>query len=154
MESGTECFTLLFITSIAFVTITELKRNVSRYDIECSGDTIPYACVILSNSENVVLMWFVTIPGETTLNVTYDKTSSRNSINHLGVNITTTLSKFVDEEYIESTLLLTVLDAPSINGTIVECRSTQLDGEITMVYVNKSGNNSQHSIVQVSGYVC
>lgn len=119
----------------------ELERNVSRNDIECSGDTIPYNCSIHSNSENVILMWLVTIPGETTLSITYDKNSSHYSTNHLGLNITAVLTEFVDEEYIASTLVLTVLDNPDVNGTFVECRSEELNSIVEEVYVNKSGES-------------
>jgi hypothetical protein len=117
----------------------EIERNNFREDIECAGDTITYNCSILSNSEDVVLMWFVTIPGMETLNVTYDKTSVFDIVNYLANNITTIITDFVDGDYIESSIILTVLDSPNMNGTLVECASLDLDSEPIVVSINKSG---------------
>jgi phage-related protein len=123
----------------AFVTLTENSRNNSRGDIECAGDTVTYNCSVLSNSEDVTIMWFITIPGEETFSTKYNGSSDVNSVSYLGSNVTTTLTVFTDQEYIESTIKLTVLDYLDMNGTVLECGSAHLDSEVTIVYINKSG---------------
>ena len=123
----------------ASVSLLEMGRNVSRTDIECSGDTITYRCSVLSNSESIILMWFVTIPGKETVNITHDKRSLLDNVDYLGINITARLVDFTDQDSIESIIVLTVLDDPSVDRTVVECRSAHLDSEMTEVFVNKSG---------------
>jgi hypothetical protein len=135
---------MLFFPSIpAFVTLAAIERNVSRYDIECPGDKIPYNCSILSNSENITLTWLVTLPGGITVNFTYDRTSRLNGMDELGTNITSTLNTIINEKYIESIIFLTVLDITDLNGTTLECSSKDLDSERTMVYTNKSSERQK-----------
>ena len=127
------------ILYIAFVSLTPLERTVSRPDIECSGDTIPYSCSILSNSENISLTWIVTIPEQIPLSITYDTGSRLNGVEKLSTNITTSLNTIISEEYIESMITLTVLNAPNLNGSLLECKSADLDQEMEVLYINKSG---------------
>ena len=84
-------------------------------------------------------MWFVTIPGKETVNITHDKRSLLDNVDYLGINITARLVDFTDQDSIESIIVLTVLDNPSVDRTVVECRSAHLDSEMTEVFVNKSG---------------
>ncbi len=115
------------------------KRNVSRSDIECSGDTIPYNCSILSNSEYVHLIWIVTLPEHVPMTITFDGSSSLDVVYYLDMNITVTLTNYVAEEYIESIIALTVLSDVVVNGTVLECRSGDLDSRRAIVNVNMSG---------------
>lgn len=126
---------------LAFITLTPLERTISRAEIECPGDTIPYSCSVLSNSENIILTWRITLPGQTPIEMTYDNTSSFNTIDYLGINISTTLTVYDRESAAESIITLTVLNSALINGTELKCRSADLDSVTTNIYVNKSGKS-------------
>ena len=121
----------------ALVNITQLPRNVARPDIECPGDTLPFLCSVNSNSETVQLRWLVTFPGQEVLTILYRTNDS--TVNRLDGNITTTLTRYERDLYIESMLELTVLQNISINGTILECKTEDLSNEIIVVEVNISG---------------
>ena len=125
---------------LAMVTITALQRNVSRQDIECPGDTIPYRCSVQSNSETVQLNWMVTFPGQDTIiMVLYTNDSSRNAVTFLPMNLTARLTQYEVDQNVESELVLTVLQTVPMNGTILECRSEDLASENETVYVNTEG---------------
>ena len=131
---------ILFTSSIiAVIILVPLERNVSRDDIECPGDTIPYRCSIQSNSETVQLTWRVTLPGQTAINITYDNTSSLNTEDNLAINVITTLTEFTIDEYIESTIVFRVLSDVAMNQTKLDCVSEDLDEETLFVFVNTTG---------------
>ena len=97
-----------------------------------------YNCSILSNSEAVQLTWRVTLPGNMAVNITYYDISSNNSLFNSTV-VQTALLKYVDDEYIESLLTLTVPIDLVVNQTIVECFITDLGYESDVILVNVSG---------------
>ena len=119
--------------------INSLQRNVSRNDIECPGDILPYNCSIISNSETVHLIWRVTAPGLEPINVTYDHTSGKDESHSLNTFINTTLTNFVADEYIESILYVTVVADLPINQTKLECLMERLGNDTIYVPVNISG---------------
>ena len=63
------------------------------------------------------------------------------------MNITVTLTKldtiaiteFVNEEHIESIIIITVLKNVTMNGTNLECSIANLDSDSTVLFVNTSG---------------
>ena len=117
-----------------------LERNVSRRDIECPGDTIPYICSVASNSEMVQLTWRVTLPGGMTAYITYNNTSILNTVDDIGIhNIVTTLTNFTSDEYIDSTIVFTVLAGVDLNVTMLECLSEDLDSDSDTIFVNSAG---------------
>ena len=133
-------------------------------DIECPGDVIAYNCFVLSNSESVQLTWRVTIPGLESFNITYDtfspinieegvgSSNSSSAVNieeRIGMSITTTLNNFMADEFIESTIVFTVLNDVTLNGTGLECISEDLDTDFVVVLVNTSGTQAE-SIVFLS----
>ena len=130
---------------VASVTLSPLERNITRTDIECPGDLIPYNCSVLSNSEEVQLTWEVTFPDQTHFNITYNNSSMPNTTDDLGANITSVLTRYTSDEYIESLLVITVLKNASMNGTQVECRSEALDHKTAFVHINISGNYSMYA---------
>ena len=125
---------------LATVSIYPLERNVSREDIECPGDTIPFNCSVNSNSETVHLIWRVALPDGTSFNISYDSTSPMNVPYNLNEFISSTLTQFRSDEYIESTLSLTVVAENVINHTRLECISENLQNDTVYVDVNISGN--------------
>ena len=112
---------------------------MSRNDIECPGDVLPYNCSITSNSENVHLIWRVTLPDQEPVNVTYDHKSRRDESHSLNTFINTTLANFVADEYIESILYMTVVADIPINQTKLECLIGHLGNDTIYVPVNISG---------------
>ena len=126
-----------------------MEINTSRDDIYCPGDTISYNCSILSNTETPHLIWSVTLPGLTPINLTYDSTSTLHDTVYLEMNISATLTGrtttattiFVNEEYIESIIVITVLKNVTMNETIVDCRIADLDSDSAVVFVNTAGKN-------------
>ena len=75
------------------------------------------------------------------VNITFDGDSSLNVPHNIGINITTTLTAYVAEEYIESIMVLIVLTDVLMNETEVECRIVDLDRSTMTVLVNISGIN-------------
>ncbi len=95
--------------SLASVSLNLFERNIMRPDIDCPGDTISYNCSIQSNSETVHLMWSVTLPGSTPLSIIYDNTSVINSMDNLAMGVSTVLTQYRRDEYIESMIILNIL---------------------------------------------
>ena len=120
----------------AIVVITPLDRDVSRQDIECPGDIIPYNCSIQSNSERVSLTWHVILPGETPITMTYQN----NSINEANLNsyITTSLTGFRTDEFIHSTIEVTVQSDIPTDQIILACSIDELENDTAIVHINKS----------------
>ena len=54
---------------------------------------------------------------------------------------TTATTIFVNEEYIESIIVITVLKNITMNETKVDCRIADLDSDSAIVFVNTSGRN-------------
>lgn len=124
---------------------------MSRPDIDCPGDTIPYYCSVLSNSEAVQLTWRVTFPEMMPISITYDGRSTVNTIDILlDLNITAVLTDYIAEEIIESIITLTVLRNVSMNGTMIECSSEDLDNVTVDVDVDSKG---LHILLAVQGSV-
>ena len=98
---------------------------------------VRYNCSILSNSEAVQLTWRVTLPGSMAINITYHDISFNNSRLNSTI-VETALLKYVEDEYIESVLTLTVPVDLVANQTIVECFITDLGYDSTVIFVNIS----------------
>ena len=113
-------------------------RYAAREGIDCPGDTVYYNCSILSNSENVHLYWNVTFPGLMPISIFYDNTSNVNIMDYWSMNISSILLDYRSEEYIESIIVLTVLQNFSMNGTEVICGITDLINESVIVQLDTS----------------
>ena len=73
------------------------------------------------------------------LNITYDNSSNRNSFKYLGMNISVVLREF-RSEYIESVIVLTMVNEFVLNGTELECSiAPDLDIDIASVHLSTSG---------------
>ncbi len=70
------------------------------------------------------------------IGITYNSTSILNNIDYLDASISTLLTEYMEGEYIESVLTLTIL-----NGTLVECSFSNIISEQTFVFSNTSGMN-------------
>ncbi len=124
---------------IANVSLKLDQRNTVRFDIDCPMDTLTYNCSILSNSETAHLTWNVTLPGLMPRSITYDNTSMLNQVDNLSVSVSTVLTRYITDEYIESTLVLTLMRDVNSNETRIDCEIGDL-GIMTMVsFVNTSG---------------
>ena len=84
------------------------------------------------------------------LNITYDNFSDINITNYLGMNISVSLIEF-SYEYIESEIVLTVVDDVDLDGTELECSiAPNIDTDTITVYVNTSGRSKSLYIYSVS----
>ena len=136
----------------ASVSLYLLERNKKFTDIDCPGDTLTYNCSIPSNSESIQLIWNITQPGKMPIGITYNSTSILNNIDYLDANISTLLTEYREEEYIESVLTLTILSDFILNGTIVKCSFSSTVSRQTIVFINTSGMNAKKYSLQVSMY--
>ena len=84
-------------------------------------------------------MWIVTPPTESPINLTYNESSRLNTQDRVAAGITTTLNSFIHPVYIKSTITLTILSNSSFDGTIITCRSGDLDYAVEHVSINTSG---------------
>ncbi len=75
------------------------------------------------------------------IGITYNSTSILNNIDYLDESISTLLTEYREEEYIESVLTLTILNDVILNGTIVECSFSNIISGQTFVFINTSGMN-------------
>ena len=116
-----------------------MERIVSRDDIECPGDIIPYNCSILSNSESVHLTWNITLPGSL-LNITYYGGLEFDNGSDLNSYISTSLTGFMSDEYIHSTLTIRVDPniIPDTDQIMLNCSIGDLGFDISSVDINTS----------------
>ena len=120
-----------------------IERIVPRSDIECPGDIIPFNCFVESNSETVHLTWRVTLPTGVTVNITHNSASSINQIHQVNSFISSSLTQFMNDEYIESSLNITIVADVLVNQTKIECLIGSLGNDTVYMLVNKSGNNGR-----------
>ncbi len=133
-----ECYTKLCCLA-ASVSIISLERIVSRDDIECPGDIIPYNCSILSNSETVHLTWRVTLPaGQIPINITYYSMTALDNSTSLNSYITTSLTGFRSDEFIHSTLEVSLQPGIPTDQIILECSIDDLGNDTIIVRINSS----------------
>ena len=105
--------------------------------MDCPGDTISYICSIASNAYNLRLTWVVIFLGQPPITITYDADSVRDTVNFLGMNVSSTLTEFRARNYIESVITLTFLsDVSYVNKTMLECNFAGLtnDAENFSIY--------------------
>ena len=116
------------------------NRITSREDIECPGDQLLYVCSIESNSEMVKLKWQVTFFGQSApLSIEYNSTSLSNVTEILSMDVTSSLTNFTDGKYIESLLNLILTRNNSLNRTLLECFSGDLDSDSLLLMTDSSG---------------
>lgn len=133
IQSFDMAWTCTLCSLIASVNLTALDRITSRPRMECEGDIIPYKCVIISNSESLHLIWYVTLPDLRRLDVRFDNTSSLDTVRSLGNNITAVLTSFNGSGgRIESTIYLVIQRGLVATGTGLLCGIQIYDNVIAM----------------------
>ena len=129
-----------------FLAYVTLKRIVPNRDIECPGDIISYNCSFESNNEMLHLTWRVSIPGEPSMTFTHLNTSSLSpSLIRLNKYITTSLTQYIEDEYIESTLDITV--EASTNNSTIECLMGSLGNASLLVEINLSSKYCMANLI-------
>ena len=116
----------------AFVEIIPLDRGEN---IECPGDIILYNCSIQSNSEAVHLTWRVTLPGEIPISITYPNPS----ISFNSTYITTSLTGFRSDEFIHSTLEVSLQPDILTEEIMIECSIGDLGNDTAIIDITESG---------------
>lgn len=119
-------------TPLCFAANITLKPSGKfNKNINCPGDVVSYNCSI--SSPNILhLTWLVTLPGSPTINVTYTRISSRNSPTSHHRSFSSVLSSYIDEQYIESIIMFSVLREIDITGTTVQCTMGTIEASITL----------------------
>ena len=122
------------------MTITPLEMIVSRADIQCLGDIIPFNCSIESNSDTLHLTWRITLLlTGMTVNITHDNTSSINHFYQLNNYISSSLTQFMSDEYIESNLNIIVAAEILVSQIKIECLIGNTENDTVYASVNTSG---------------
>ena len=111
---------------------------MSRNDIDCPGDIIPYECSIFSNSETLHLIWRVTIPGQEPRSIKYNNTLLDHSTIDLNNFVNAQLRNYESDAYITATLKIILQAGILINQTKVECIIRDLGNDSLYVFVNTS----------------
>ncbi len=104
-----------------------------RQDIDCPSDIIIYNCTIISS--DTTLMWTVTVPGSTALQITYDNGFPLEET-QLSPNILTTLVSISTSRLVSRISLTGPAD-----GTVVQCglNGSSVIPESATLSVNTSG---------------
>ncbi len=87
----------------------------------------------------VHLVWNVSLPGTAPLSIVYDNTSILNNLDDLDMGITTMLTQYQSDKYIESIIIVTLLMGVTFNNSNVQCGISNLDSMSANLYVNTSG---------------
>ena len=123
------------IFSLANVSVISLTP---RSDMECPGDTITYRCSIQSNSEELHLIWRVSTSGQMPNDIIYNDTTNFTNMSRLNGYITTSLTRFIGDEYIESTLTITVQPNAEIRRFMLQCFIERLGIDFSDIVINSS----------------
>ena len=105
-----------------------------REIIDCPSDVISYKCEIRSNHEEIHLIWKITSPEVQPIMIQYNSTSNQSVIDDLGMGITSVLTHYINEEYIES-LLVIRNNIVGVKEIHLECLITDLStAEKTVIF--------------------
>lgn len=85
------------------------------------------------------LTWRITLPGQVPRNITYYDNTSDNSVDSLNSLTSTLLAEYIGNEYVESTLILTLQANISANQTVLWCGIGDLGYDSIVVTTNSSG---------------
>lgn len=113
------------------------QTTTSRPSIDCIGDSVTYNCSIQSNREHAFLMWEITNPEQMPIEIIFDNSSSLSVVMNYDMNISAVLTRYIRDEYVESTITLTLL-RPDMNGTLVNCSTPIVNAEEVWLF-NSSG---------------
>lgn len=103
---------------------------MARGDIECPGDTRSYRCSVITNRDRAQITWTVTIPEEMPISVTYFN-YTMDMVTILNSYITTVVTNFSSQEFIFSTLEITV--RPETADSIrLECSNEIVDDDLLL----------------------
>lgn len=114
-------------------------ERLSRPDIDCSGAIIPYNCSIQSNTVALQLTWRVTLPGQMPISITYSNITNDRAV--LTSHITTSVTRFQGDEYIDSTLKVTVYPGLPTDQILLECSTDGFGTEAINVLISTSGKH-------------
>ena len=85
------------------------------------------------------MVWRVTLPDQSPVNITYDSSSILHAVNNLNYFIDASLIRFQSDAYVESTLMIVLQSNISADQTKLECVISNLGNDSVVVSVNSSG---------------
>lgn len=100
-----------------------------------------YNCSVRFISEDIHLMWLVTYPQKTPVNISYNQNFLAN-VSSPDNGITSTVSRFVCRRYIESIVTLLVpTNYSSTTGILLNCSAVGLNSSAVIIDIISSGKN-------------
>ena len=72
------------------------------------------------------------------MTITYDNTSFLSDMDDFSLNASTMLTRYISDEYIESTIDFTLIINVTLNETEIECVIENLDSMTAILFVNTS----------------
>ena len=134
-----QLYFLFMCAYLALITLELVDSDMVSSDIDCPGDTLTYNCSIESNSETLHLTWNITFPEEIPIDFTFNSTSILFTWYDWDIGVSAVLTGYIDQEYVKSTIIFTIMNDVILDGTELECSITDLGNEISILYINTSG---------------
>ena len=140
-DSDILVFVVLQFLSILPTGTAVLYEEYRRKLIDCPGDVTSYKCEIRSNSEEVHLIWKITLPGVQPIMIQYNSTSNQSVIDDLGMGITSVLTHYITDEYIESLLVIrnNIVNNFGVDEIHMECIIADISTAEKTVFFRTSG---------------
>ena len=120
-------------------TASILLERISSRGTTCLGDMLSYNCSTQSNSETLQLTWRVTIPGLAPVSITYSNIANNTDV--LSTYVTTFLTGFRSDEFIQSTLNFTIQPSIPSDQITIECSLDDLENRTVNLRYITFGEN-------------
>ena len=132
-----------------------LYEEQRRQLIDCPNDVILYKCKVQSSSENLHLIWNITISGSKPVTIQYNSSFDKLTNTQVSMGITSLLYEYNSAEgYVESRLIINLGKTVSFDRMHLKCFVTNFPVHEKTVLLRESGmmciydGSSESSIVQ------
>lgn len=96
------------INPIYFAVLLNTQGNNMNTPILCPRAILQYNCSFYTAVDSLTITWYITFPGRQTVTVSYDQDSTVNIVQTFS-GIESRLSRYFENEYVESVISLEVL---------------------------------------------
>jgi hypothetical protein len=101
---------------------------------DCPGERRSYTCTVLTALQHPQLTWIVNLPGSSPVEITYNGSSPENSLVRHSASFSHVLKRYSAWEYIESTIIFTVVEGVLLDRGTLECHAENLTNVTTMSF--------------------